>query len=577
MMMAQGGKSQYLFNIMGFKLDDDPEPILYISPTKSNIIKAVEPKIDQMIRGCKSLWNKTIKGQKYTVLKKLVGGTSLRMAWAGSTTEIKSDTAAVVAVDEIDEIEIERQGQGSIIPLADARHKVYPDGITLGASTPTTGTIEPKFLDSGLEHWLPSKNVQSPIWKLWQAGTMHEWAFPCLHCKKYFIPRFKHLKWLKGSSPVDVLEDKGAWMECPNCHAKIYDDERVVMNSLGYAVSPHQKITRIRKKNGVFTKGRLLGDGIDSTDYTLWVSGLANPFRTLGHLASNWLRAVRAQDDEEIKGVLNTDFGECYALGGEAPSAEEVKARRSTYRVGEVPNGIRLVVAGVDVQKNRLYYVVRGYGFGYESWLLQFGEIWGDTDGTEVWNELEALLDTPIGDHSIKRMGVDSAYRKDEVYAFCGTRKSTLKAVRGHKSQDKPYYGSKVEVDGKGKTKRKSLMLWHFCSDTAKSWVHGRVNRDESLGGQWHLPADVTDDYCEQIIAEERIEKRNGGFEWTRISKDNHFLDCEGIAYMMARMSHQILMRPDQEPVKKEKPKPSSSIRRTRLTTKRKKSFVKGW
>lgn len=575
-MMAQGGKSQFLFNIMGYKLDDDPEPVLYISPTKSNITKAVEPKIDQMLRGCESLWRKTIKGMKYTTLKKLVGGTSLRMAWAGSTTEIKSDTAAVVMVDEIDEIEIERQGQGSIIPLADARHKVYPDGITLGASTPTVGTIQTKVLDSGIEHWLPSSNVQSPIWKLWQAGTMHEWAVPCLSCKTYFVPRFKLLKWAKGTSPVEAMEDKATWIECPNCNSKIYNEARTTMNILGIAVSPHQKVSRIRKVGDTWVKGRLSGEGISSTDYTLWVSGLCNPFRPLGHLASNWIRAVRSQDDEEVKGVLNTDFGECYAMGGEAPSAEEVKAHRSTYRVGEIPKGIRLVVAGVDVQKNRLYYVVRGFGFAYESWLLQYGEIWGDTDGTEVWTELEALLDTPLDDHYIKRMGVDSAYRKDEVYTFCSTRKSVLKAVRGHKVQDKPYYGSKVEVDKKGRTLTRSLMLWHFCTDTAKSWVHGRIGRDESLGGKWHLPSNIDQDYCDQIVAEERIEKRGGGFEWMRVAKNNHYLDCEGIAYIMARMSHTSLMMPDKKPKPETKKTPFSSIKRQK-PTKRKKSFVKNW
>ena len=576
MMMAQGGKSQFLFNIIGSKLDDDPQPILYIAPTKTSLTTVVEPKIDAMIRGCRSLWQKTVKGKKYTTMKKLVGGTSFRMAWAGSTTEIKSDAAATVMIDEVDEIAIERKGQGSIVPLADARHKSFADGITLGASTPTIGTIEPKFLDTGLEHWLPSKNVQSPIWKLWQAGTCHEWTWPCPHCLVYFIPRFKWLKWDEGATSVSVLEKEAAWIECPNCSGKIFNDDREEINAVGTAISPHQHITKAKRSKGKYIRGTVSGDGIQSTDYTLWVSGLCNPFMTLGDLASNWLRAVRSHDDEEIKAVLNTDMGECYSLGGEAPTSEEVKSRKKPYRVGEVPEGIRLVVVGVDVQKDRLYYVVRGFGFGYESWLLQFDEIWGNTEDTEVWQELDALLETEFGGLPVRRMGVDSGYRKDAVYSYCRTNRSKLKAMKGSKSQDKPYHGSKVDVNEKGKILKKSLMLWHFCSDTAKSWVHGRINRNPDLGGQWHIPSDVTDDYCSQIIAEERIEKRNGGFEWMLTSKNNHYLDCEAIAYIMARMSHTLLMRPDKKPAEKPKPTVQSTLRRAKKK-RTKKSFVKNW
>ena len=34
--IAQGGKSMTMENAVGWKLDTDPEPILYICPTKTN-------------------------------------------------------------------------------------------------------------------------------------------------------------------------------------------------------------------------------------------------------------------------------------------------------------------------------------------------------------------------------------------------------------------------------------------------------------------------------------------------------------------------------------------------------------
>lgn len=559
-MMAQGGKSMTMENAVGWKLDTDPEPILYIGPTKTNVTKVVEPKIDRMIRGCVSLKKKTLFGQKYTSTKKIVSGTSFRLAWAGSTTEIKADTASLVLVDEIDEITIESRGQGSIIPLADARHKSYPNGITVGASTPTTGTVSSEFLETGLEHWVTSDKVDSAIWLLWQAGTRHEWAMPCPHCKEYFIPRFYLLRWPDDATPANV--HKMAFLACPNNGCEIESCDREWMNERGRAVSPGQKIHK---------NGRIVGDGIESTDFTLWVSGIANPFLSLGELASKWLRAVRTVDESAIAGVLNTDFGELFSTGGEAPTEDAVLLHRTDYRIGDVNSNIRIIVVGVDVQKNRLVYVVRGFGFQFESWLIDRGEIWGDTTNDEVWLDLEDLLDTEFDGRPINRMLVDSGYLADMVYKFCRRNKGRAVATKGHDRIDRPFYASKIDVNSRGKVIKKGLQLWHFCSDTMKTWVHGRVNRERDLPGQWWLPSDIDNDYCKQIIAEERVEKASGGTVWIRVAKDNHYLDCEAMCFLGSKMLQTRLISKAKAKKSGKKPvdSPERRIRKSRTSSRR--------
>ena len=563
-MMSQGGKSKTMENAVGWKLDTDPEPVLYIGPTKTNVTKVVEPKIDGMIRDCETLKKKTLFGQKYTVTKKLIAGTSFRLAWAGSTTEIKADTASMVLVDEIDEITIEARGQGSIIPLADARHKSYPNGITIGASTPTTGTVTAEFLESGLEHWVVSDKVGSAIWLLWQAGTRHEWAWPCPHCKEYFIPRFYLLRWPEDATPANVHDS--AFLACPNNGCEIHNKDREWMNERGRAVSPNQKIHK---------NGRVVGLGVESTDFTLWVSGLANPFLSLGELASKWLRAVRTVDDTAIAGVLNTDFGELYSTGGEAPTEDAVRLHCTDYRIGEVNKGVRIIIVGVDVQKDRLVYVVRGFGYQFESWLIDRGEIWGDTSNEEIWSiDLEALLETEYDGRPINMMLVDSGYLSEMVYAFCRRNKARARATKGHDRIDRPFYASKIDVHPKrGKVIKRGLQLWHFCSDTMKTWVHGRVNRERDLAGQWWLPSDIDQDYCKQIIAEERVEKASGHTVWVRVSKDNHYLDCEAMTYLGSKMLKSRLISPDKvKSAKQKKPdSPEQSFRKSR-----KQSFRRG-
>lgn len=532
---AQSSKSQTAFNVIGHRLDDDPVPVLYIGPTKTNIVKVIEPKVDAMLRDCPSLWAKTVKGQKYTTTKKLIGGTSLRFAWAGSTTEIKSDSAGIVVVDEIDEIEVERRGQGSIIPLADARHKSFSDGKTIGFSTPTEGDIETYTHPvTKIEHWAYSQNVSSAIWILWQGGTRCEYAWPCPECGEYFVPRFKLLWWPEKSTPTVAM--KSARLTCPRCGALIDESHKENMNARGEFLSPGQSVN---------SKGDVVGDGIESTDATFWVSGLANPFIPWGEVAANWLRATRSGDQEAVKGVLNTDLGECFRIGGVAPKFAEVRRCAIDYAEGEVPTGVQLLTVGVDVQSDRLVYAVRGWGARYQSWLIEKGELWGDPREGEVWGELDELLGRTWSDLPIVLMAIDAGYLSNEVYDFARNRRRQVRATKGRLTLDKPFYATNVDVSIHGRVIRNGVKLWHFSTDVMKSWVHSRIRPAEQSDGNqdpadhardWHLPIDISEDYCKQIIAEERVVKPSGAVVWIRTARENHFLDCEALNYLAVRM-----------------------------------------
>ncbi|EKO5196657.1 phage terminase large subunit family protein, partial [Vibrio vulnificus] len=210
-----------------------------------------------------------------------------------------------------------------------------------------------------------------------------------------------------------------------------------------------------------------------------------------------------------------------------------VYALRSSYSSGEMPEGVEVLICTVDVQKNRLVYVIRGWMPGMSSRLIEFGELWGDTDKPEVWQELDELVSQEWDGHTIKLTGVDAGYRTDEVYAWVRRHRSRARALMGFQKLPKPFRMMKVEVDKQGKVRKRGDKRWDIDSGLAKSWVHNRVRWERGAVGNWLLPADVTEDYCKQIVAEE-FDEESG--TWNRVSKENHFLDCEGMNYMCARM-----------------------------------------
>jgi len=195
-MGSQMGKTAGLLNLIGHKLDDDPAPVLYIGPTKSNVDGVIEPQITQMLRSARALWRKTLTGRKAQKLVKRVSGVTLRLAWAGSATELASQPAHTVLVDEVDRM-APIPGEGDPVSLAEARIATYPDGRLIITSTPTEGNVSSsKHAATGIEHWdqAAPEDLSSAVWRLWQEGTRWELAAPCPECKAYFVPRFKLLQ-----------------------------------------------------------------------------------------------------------------------------------------------------------------------------------------------------------------------------------------------------------------------------------------------------------------------------------------------------------------------------------------------
>ena len=523
-------------NLIGHRLDDDPAPILYIGPTKSFVEKVIEPRLMSMIRSSASLKNKYSAGHSSTKTQKIIGGVKVRLAWAGSPTELAGDPAALVQVDEYDRMDSDVGGEGDVKELADARHSTYPDGTTVVTSTPLIGSVETEIDPvSGLEHWaVPAdpEEIQSPTWKLWNEGTRHEWAWPCPECDKFFVPRFKLLHWPEKATPAQAL--RSTRLQCPHCKALLEDKQKQQMNARADFAAPGQWFDE---------NGKIQGSPPDSDTASFWVSGLCSPWRSWGQRAAAFIKAVASGSSERIQGVINTGFGELFRVSGEVPLWTEVQSHAISYKFGEVPNGVQALTMGVDVQKDRLEYVVRGWGAG-ESWLIDVGEIIGETETENkgAWIELERFKNARFGrGFYISRCFVDSGYRTNEVYIFCAKHKGWAYACKGQDTQVKPISVNTVDVKVNGKVFTNGVQLWNLHADFFKTWVHDQVNKEIST---WHLPSDVTEDYCKQIVSEAKVAKPSGRTVWVKLKKANHKLDAEYMARAAAFSLHVDKLQP---------------------------------
>jgi len=286
----------------------------------------------------------------------------------------------------------------------------------------------------------------------------------------------------------------------------------------------------------VGSDGEVEGEIPESDTASFWISGLCSPWRTWGQRAKSFIEAHRSKTPGRVQAVINTYFGELYHVEGEAPDWQRVAELRGGYESGTVPTGVRVITCGVDVQADRLVYAVRGWGVNSESWLIEHGELWGETQDSSVWSQLAELLQKRFKGRQVKRMFIDSGFNPsgsrgsdNMIYEFCRRFRSRAFPTKGHAQQEKPLKVSKIDVSVRGRTIKNGLMLWHADSDYFKSWVHSRMEWPEGESGAWHLPIDTTEDFCRQLVAEQRLVKRPGRVVWVKTKTDNHFLDAEAL------------------------------------------------
>ena len=536
-MFAQGGKSEMLLDLIGERMTNAPGPILYVGPNKQFLTEQWSPRMDDLLSV--PVIKERLTGRRMTITRKVISGQPVRLAHAGSSTALKSDPAALALIDEADELMKNVKGQGDPVGLVDARGDTQPEFVNAIVSTPSTG---PKAVvedeESGLRFWeeQPLDSVDSKIWRLWQEGTRFHWAVPCPHCEDHFIPRFECLDVGADWRKVSPAEARSKAVLVGPCGCIIKDEHRLSMNERGRFVAPGQRIEK---------DGTVIGDPPDAECCSFWVSGLASPFKSWGDHAARYVEALRSGDQETIKTVVNQGFGEIWApVGGDVPEWEEVRKLALPYQQREVPEKVIFLTCGVDVQKTRLVYVVRGWGTRQESWLIDKGELWGETDLDPVWLDLDDLLASQYGGMPIRRAFIDSGFRpgkkelvpEHRVYEFCRRNSRCAFATKGFETRQTPLSVNRIDVKPKGGKAAYGLDLVRLDADFLKSWVHARIRWPEDQPGGWHLFEGIDEDYCRQIVAEARAKKPGGGHQWIERSRANHYLDAEALAYGAAFM-----------------------------------------
>lgn len=514
---AQMSKTEGVFNCMAHRLDQGPySPILYIGPTEKFVKSIASDRWQKLLRTTPRLWAKTGKGQLNKTVEQFIGGIRCGWAWAGSPAEVAGHPAGLVMIDERSRMGSDVGTEGDPVSLARARTKNFPTRKIGVFSTPTLEGAD-------------------PTWSLLEDGTMRFWSWACIHCNEQFVPRLELLKWDSKKPVAEAM--RSARVACPECGGLHDTRDRVAMNKAGRYI-PHRLLAETERAPpaAVFGKYLAIDEAPENPCESFWISGLASPWASFEDIAGVLYSAYRSKSDEKIQAEINTWGGELFKVKGSAPEWETVLSCRRDYARGAVAGPVEFLVLGADVQKNGIYYVVRGFGEHSQSYLIDHGFLPGQTAFDDVWLSLADVIVASYGDMRIRRAFIDSGYKPtldDEippdhaVYSFCRRFPGVAFPTKGQQKQQTPVKHTLLDYSRGGVAIKGGVKLFNLDTGYFKRWIHARIEWPEDEPGGFFLHRDISEDYCKQLTAEEMIIKPSGLIVWKKIRRDNHYLDCE--------------------------------------------------
>ena len=525
-MAAQLGKTECQFNVIGHTFDDGPRvPTLYVAPTQDLARSIAKDRITKMLMATPSLWRGVSRDRTFmTTLERWIWGVRLGFAWSGSDSSIASHPAGRVLFDEIDRAALQVTSQeGDPIHRTIARTRNYTGSKVGLFSSPTLDGISP---------------VQ--VW--WKRGTMERWEHCCPECDTWFHPLAMMLRWDQGCVTEREVHET-ARLECPACQFA-FEDGPTFRRLTAWDEDP--KKTRQRYQAHVLVKEEgseeLAEQRVDIRPRTnirsFWVSGLSAFQADFGLMAQLLWSAYKTRNQDEIQAVLNTGFGETFKLSGQRPKWESVWRLRTAYTEEEIAEQVQFVTVGVDVQRESLYYAVRAWSWGMQSWLVPdgWGQIMGNTNHPDVWLRLSnEVLDVVYCGRAVDYAFIDSGFIVGKTWdrpeglikQFCRQR-SDAYACKGMRTMSKPVSPSKDNVTVNGRVVKGVVPVQLINTDHFKSRLYERLAWPQDERGAWLVSMDVTEDYCRQVDNEELRVNSSGVRSWKTTGNDeNHLMDCE--------------------------------------------------
>ena len=370
------------------------------------------------------------------------------------------------------------------------------------------------------------------------ADARFQFAIPCPDCGEFHALTWggkdetHGFKWL-NNDPDSVRH------MCPHCDSQIDQGQYLAAAPDGRWQNEDASVTIDHA--GVFrnASGAVIS-ALRHIAFHVWTA--YSPLVTWAKLVREFIAAHnKAQEGDitSLKTFTNTTLGRTWELDVEKTDAEQLKQRAEPYKLGEVPHGCVLLLAGADTQPNRIEVANWGYGRGCQTWLIDYRIFYGNPDEDAVWADVaEYLFETKFRHASGQQLKIHGAaidsggHNTHAVYNFCAAHAARrVFAVKGRSGKEKHIKdgATKVDIDWRGRIRKYGALLWQVGTNLAKDLIYGRLQITRPGPGYIHFSKELPDEFFKQMAGEiraERITASGTESRWSAIRKRVEAWDC---------------------------------------------------
>jgi len=500
---AQVGGTTALENVALYFIVHDPMSMLLMQPSIEMAMAWAEDRLETMIRDTPRLGKVVAPSRSRDAgsrkLKKRYAGGVITITGANSPRSLRSRSVPIVLMDERDAYPFSAGKEGDPGKLAWKRAQTFPYRKRGDISTPLIKGASPTEAE-------------------YEKSDQRRYHVPCPHCEHPQVLRWEQLHWEK----IPVAEATEADRARPgmiehNGKLHLTETAAYTCEECGVAIDEHEK-------PGMLAAGAWVARHPNRAIRGYHLNALYSPFdgARWAKLLEEWLNA---QGDPSLLQVFyNTVLAQTWEERGDRLDATTLAMRRELY-AAEVPAGVGVLTAAVDVQDDRLELLVVGWGRGEEAWIVAHHKIWGDPQGDSVWKRLD-ILRKKLWRHEsgamlrIQAMCVDTGAHTDRCYDWIKPRQGQgVWGVKGDRNR------GKALLIKPGKAKRRGIRLLIVGTHTAKTKLFGRLrleperDKDKRIlpgkPGYIHIPLaqddGAGDDFLMQFENEKLVTRKVSG------------------------------------------------------------------
>ena len=491
-------------NVIGYSIDIDPCPLMFVFPNKEQAEEYKKIKIDGLVDD--SDLRKKITAETDNRNTRRTGDTAsllefkggfLKFVSANNPKELRSTHIKKVFLDELDGYPDELKKEGDPVQIASSRTDTYSE---LGRKVCYNST--------------PLLKHNSKIYAYYLKGDQRKYFVPCPHCGEMQELVFYNSDGGLYNEELAVEKDGkkykpfGILFNKEECLEGDYSSVRYRCKYCGGEFEDYYK-------KSIEKKGEWRTTAKSKAPYYLsyHISALYSLSRPWWKIVERFINA--GKDPKKLQVFYNLDLGLPFEERTGSVEIQQVKRLRDeTAEPNVVPKEALFLTCAADVQSNRIEADIRAWGDRFRGWGIDHRIFYGNPLDIydPCWQQFRAIQDEVFTDgRKIDLQAVDSGDggSQSAVYDFCETfGEGAIFPLKGLRITERTKEKFKIsEVSNYNNFSLFEIYVDFYKNTLARYFSQEERTDETDYPDGWHSFANsYSDEYFRQLTTEQRVK-----------------------------------------------------------------------